>query len=293
MAEKREQCAIVSGMHVSIKTYLPLIIGTILIVAGFALATNYDVAISLALYDAENPLAIFLEVFGWVPGFVPVIVLFLLLGSDGKSHLLKRIASLLFALALSIFLGALSDGYLILRWHVSSLSLYLFPLLTLVLFIAFSANAKKLEPIRGKLIEVALAATILAIATVIIVNLIKLLWMRTRFDEMILLGDFSLFTPWYVPLGNGGSSFPSGHTAHAACMISLVFLSDAFRSWRKFRPALFAASFGYMGLMMASRIIIGRHFLSDTLASIVIVLALFIVIRKREQLRARISPLSP
>ena len=45
--------------------------------------------------------------------------------------------------------------------------------------------------------------TVYFAAELIAINLLKLVWARTRFDDMLAAGDFSRFTSWLQPFGQG------------------------------------------------------------------------------------------
>lgn len=90
---------------------------------------------------------------------------------------------------------------------------------------------------------------------------------RTRFYEMAdpaIYNDqsFSMFTPWYSH-GFGGSSFPSGHTASGAAAFLSLLLCDTLDCFKNRERLFFALSWIYTWLLGFSRMIMGRHFLSD------------------------------
>ncbi|MEG2930909.1 MAG: hypothetical protein RR825_03905, partial [Ruthenibacterium sp.] len=63
----------------------------------------------------------------------------------------------------------------------------------------------------------------------------------------------------------------------AACGIFvLVLLCDVFPAWNRRRTAIWAVCWGYIGCMALCRLIIGRHFLSDTLMAAFTVTVLFL-----------------
>lgn len=88
----------------------------------------------------------------------------------------------------------------------------------LALYRSRSGGRKKLE-------FVCLWGTVYLLAGLAAINIIKAVWQRTRFDDMLTAagggfeGAFAQFTSWMQPFGNGGSSFPSGHTG---CRVQCV-----------------------------------------------------------------------
>jgi membrane-associated phospholipid phosphatase len=133
--------------------------------------------------------------------------------------------------------------------------------------------------------EVLKAALIGVIAIVggrTILDILKEAWGRQRFLTMD--NPASQFTPWYAPQKSAMSndtykSFPSGHTFSA---MTLLWLSLFPRFIDELKPKASAWSAGltifaivYTVLTMLSRIILGKHFLSDVSMSAFIFLAIF------------------
>ncbi len=90
---------------------------------------------------------------------------------------------------------------------------------------------------------------------------------RTRFYEMVdptVYNDpqFTMFTPWYMH-GNGGSSFPSGHTASGAALFLSLTLCDTLDTFKNKERVFFLLSWVYTWVLGFSRMMMGRHFLSD------------------------------
>jgi membrane-associated phospholipid phosphatase len=75
-----------------------------------------------------------------------------------------------------------------------------------------------------------------------------------------------------------GSSFPSGHTAAAMGIVILLLLPFLFKAFKDMKWPLFVGCYIYAGLTAVSRLIMGRHFLSDTAAAILIMTVVFIVL---------------
>lgn len=110
----------------------------------------------------------------------------------------------------------------------------------------------------------------MSLAQWLVVQLGKGIWQRTRFDDMAAVGDFSAFTRWTRLPGNGGSSFPSGHTASAGVLLVLVCACRLFESCRDDEAGFLFVGYGFAGAVAFGRLLIGRHYLSDTMAALVI-----------------------
>jgi|GEM_PF-348438 len=134
----------------------------------------------------------------------------------------------------------------------------------LVLFLRFTEQQRQ---------KIALAALLYAgfdLLYVVFSNLIKLIWQRTRFDDLVAAGDSSAFTPWTQLPGNGGSSFPSGHTACAGVLLALVVISRLFAPTRDDEKGYLHLGYGFALFVGFGRILSGRHYISDVLASLLL-----------------------
>lgn len=101
-----------------------------------------------------------------------------------------------------------------------------------------------------------------ALAVLIVIQLMKMIWGRVRFREFG--GDTSLFTPWYkINFFSGHNSFPSGHTANLTVILAFpIWLRALGKSKRRIVASYIVISL-CVAAMAASRIFIGAHFLSD------------------------------
>ncbi len=111
-----------------------------------------------------------------------------------------------------------------------------------------------------------------------IIHIIKPILQRTRFDDMLAVGSFEDFTPWTALPGNGGSSFPSGHTGSAGVLIVLLVACRLFDSCRGDEAGFLFLGYGATLTVAFGRMLIGRHYLSDTMISLVIDTVLVMVI---------------
>lgn len=106
---------------------------------------------------------------------------------------------------------------------------------------------------------------------------LKVVWGRVRPRD--LLGDFSNFTPWYLPQGiTGNGSFPSGHSFNgwALLLITLYIKKDNNKLYN-FTWVL-AIAFGI--LVSLSRIIVAAHFTSDVVAGAMIMIVSFYISKR-------------
>lgn len=126
--------------------------------------------------------------------------------------------------------------------------------------------------------HVPVAAALLALATLhplAMTQLLKWLWGRPRPDA---LGVADLrYTPFYQPAGVGaGRSFPSGHVAISSVFVALAYGASGWAALPAWLGAL-----GYPLLVAAGRIVERRHFLCDTLFSLLSALLLAPLLLRR------------
>ncbi len=96
------------------------------------------------------------------------------------------------------------------------------------------------------------------------IEVIKSLWGRVRFRDLVTMPNYDRFTPWYHPNGiNGNRSFPSGHTASAAMSYLMMLLPFASKKWDKHKFVCFIVPFVYTSIVAFTRLVVGAHFLSD------------------------------
>ena len=110
------------------------------------------------------------------------------------------------------------------------------------------------------------AVVLLALAyPLVATQLIKYFWGRVRFVD--LAGDLSNYTPFYLPAGVGaGLSFPSGHTAMGFLPAPIPYYLAALGRRRA------ALAWGVLvlalgGVVAWGRVVVGAHYLTDTLFS--------------------------
>ena len=131
----------------------------------------------------------------------------------------------------------------------------------------------------------ALTLVFVSVGTMALVNIIKIPWGRARMRFIVETGNETYFTPWWKAgsalktklVTDGVSpdefrSFPSGHTACAACsMLAILLPTLNKRLQGKERQCLLVAV-GLTLLVAVTRIWMGAHFLSDVAVSWLIAL---------------------
>jgi len=240
-----------------------LIVGTII---GLGLAIPFDLLISQSIFYTSNILGLLGEAFGEVPG--------ILIGAFGCAALIftfkkksnySKYSSIIFG---SIFLILLSYMAAILPAHYLGLPTWSTYLLAIIYLIIVVYIVKKTpDTSYPYLRRIAWIAVLTLLSETILVNLIKFGWSRVRYRD--LLESTSAFTAWFIPNGFTGNteftSFPSGHVANASMILFITLLPNVYPRLHKYKTLLLSSSIIWIVLIMVSRIIMGAHFLSDTI----------------------------
>lgn len=125
------------------------------------------------------------------------------------------------------------------------------------------------------------------VGVMLLINIIKLPWGRARMRLIASTGNDTYFTRWWQAgtklkkqlVAEGVSSdefrsFPSGHTACAACSLLLLLLPTVCRRLQGKERWLIAFGALWTALVAFSRLRMGAHFLSDVSVSAILTLAL-------------------
>lgn len=258
------------------------IAAALLIVASF-----YDLAINHALSNSESVYGLLFVSLGEFPAYIilpmcGVIWFYADLGiKDKRLLIVARVAS-----AILVWLGFFIWGAMGSRIiespkviELSALYSILFAFFTLLL-------GKYLKINFTKYVRFAVFALFVMLVSLVLIRLIKIGWGRMRYRDMLKVGDFTGFTPWYIPNGyNGNTSFPSGHTASACNIFIFVVLFKGKRRYVANGAALL-----FVVLTMFSRIVVNAHFLSDVLIGGLVSYLCYFIIRLLFERKKSIIP---
>lgn len=258
------------------------IAAALLIVASF-----YDLAINHALSNSESVYGLLFVSLGEFPAYIilpmcGVIWFYADLGiKDKRLLIVARVAS-----AILVWLGFFIWGAMGSRIiespkviELSALYSILFAFFTLLL-------GKYLKINFTKYVRFAVFALFVMLVSLVLIRLIKIGWGRMRYRDMLKVGDFTGFTPWYIPNGyNGNTSFPSGHTASACNIFIFVVLFKGKRRYVANGVALL-----FVVLTMFSRIVVNAHFLSDVLIGGLVSYLCYFIIRLLFERKKSIIP---
>ncbi len=267
--------------------------------AGLVIGVKYDLAIDQALLplwqqaQADHAAgefslwywwAILAESVGYFPTYAAAMLLGWCLCATAEKARKKYRLSLLIGGAVFCLGGSTIFVYTSLEYMIKRGTLDISPTVGLfvglalgVVLIVWGLFSPIQKPVLHRWRTMALFAAGMALSQFAIIQIVKSICQRTRFDDMLALGDFSDFSAWTALPGNGGSSFPSGHTGNAGTILILLVACRLFDACRGDEPAFLCLGYGFTGAVAFGRLLIGRHYLSDTLAAMVIVTLLLMI----------------
>lgn len=149
----------------------------------------------------------------------------------------------------------------------------------------------------NKMLPLAFVMLSASLFSVIFSQGIKIISKRYRFCTLNAIQDFGLFSDWFnfngkLPItdqmllmgvqSDGAKSFPSGHVASGAlviCLTALPALFDELKN-KKYRIIINAVIWLYIVLLMVSRMVMGKHYLSDVLFGLLITIVCYVLSEK-------------
>ena len=234
----------------------------------------FDKVISDTVYQPNNFMANIFESAGIFTPFIFVsatfVVLFFLVKAGDRYRALKKALCAAASVISYLIYGFMaSETYLDPLWARAIVAVGTALVLTPLTFLFFRNKTE--ERLRRYSIFLIFASIVCVISSLLTINVLKFIWGRPRYREMMADGDVALspFTPWYHINGfslHGHHSFPSGHTCSAANLLVLLALEEVFPDAREKKKTLALVVGIYIFTMAYSRIVLGAHFLSDVTA---------------------------
>ena len=247
------------------------------LLAMMLIGSFWDYPISQAFYDPSNPFGLFFAAFGEYPaalGFAAAGTMLLSARNREKRlvSILQIIGGCWFILSGAAMAAMLPKGYLDIPAGLS-VGIGMFCTALTVWGVARLCRGAD----RHTVIRVAAVFLLVIFADILVVNLIKIPWGRARM-RLVAVDDRAYFMPWWQPgkalrdtLVAAGvaaeefKSFPSGHTANASSLMLLCLLPQLSPKLAGKQTALFLIGFFWTVLVAMSRIIMGAHYLTDTI----------------------------
>jgi len=241
-------------------------------------ATFTDLPVSKLLYPGhETSFGQFFAAFGELPAFLCLTSAGVLLIWNRRRLPGGRMLLWAAAGAVLVLLG------LVLAVHEATDNVPALPTWVAVLVAVFTAAVAGFAlilltadcPVRTVL-RFVLTLVFVSIGTMALVNIIKIPWGRARMRFITETGNETYFTPWWKAgsalknklVTDGVSSdefrsFPSGHTACAACSMLVILLPTLNKRLRGKERLCLLIAVGFTLLVAVTRICMGAHFLSD------------------------------
>lgn len=166
-----------------------------------------DLPLDKAIYNPSSLPSILFESFGTLTGYLPFLLFFCMAASDNKIKSKLRIVSCAVGLAVSGAIVFIGVSGLIKRQVMADISIgYVAAGAILLVCICIMICTRACAELKPKLYFLFGLSGVYSAVLTLVINVLKLIWQRSRFDDMLVSGDFSAFTAWIRPFGNGGNS---------------------------------------------------------------------------------------
>lgn len=255
------------------------------LLAALAVGSVWDLAISRALYNKSSAFGMFFACFAEYPmALGSALAGALLLGGHDRARRAAGAAQCAGGVLLLIF-GVLVGVFLPARYGVLPMwAMILISVLACGLMAARGfVLARRIGAARAR--QAALAIFLFMLLEYLTVTVLKEFWSRPRF-RLVAADGRAAFVPWWQPQsGYRGlltptgisseefRSFPSGHTSNAALLLGLALLPKIDARLAGRQRLLFWCGAAYAATVAVSRIIMGAHYLTDTVWGCTLTLA--------------------
>lgn len=253
--------------------------------------TSSDLLLSESLYAPDSPFTGFFAAYGELPALLcawtgSACLLASVEGRrDRKATVIRWVSGIVMAVSAGVSL--LYKPYTFISRPITVLGTIVEGLIAIAAFAWVTRNAERAD--RKLLGRVGTVLVLVAVGNVLVVTVTKIPWGRPRYRSVISTDGLD-YRPWYVPGTDDREafegilpheefkSFPSGHTANAACALALLLLLYVIPSLRERERALTAFAFAWTALVMAARITAGAHFLSDVTVGLAVTFTLTVLL---------------
>jgi membrane-associated phospholipid phosphatase len=278
------------------KTVLLFLIAVVLLlIAG----TFFDLAIDVKLYDPDSGFAKIFETVGMFPESAIIVIApaMMLAVLFVRRKTLSVISFIVIVAVLICFESYYSQDIIKYTLKKPFGSYGAIAVLFGIIFAFFFAALPFAKKNPREMFFVVLVGIAVIVIGDTILHYVKLYWGRQRFYTMD--NPALQFTPWYLPQGKGDGnkfmSFPSGHSFASMLAVWLSLWPRFIEPLKKYTKLIFTVAVLFALTTMFSRIIYGRHFLSDvtmgaSLSLALIALAVFIFDKYSEKIYKRAFP---
>lgn len=276
------------GRNLHKKEKIILLVFGILIFIG----TFFDYQITEMLDGHLTIIASFTEIFGELPFVLSLVIPFVIyFNYRDKENLVKsNTLGFLYSLLGSFFSfmvfntifrytasssGGDSHGEVTRTMNILSIVLGVL----LYVFLVFYIKKREIKDIK-KLKSAANKMLLLSLSTVLLTNLIKVIFARPRY--WTITAGLHEFNPWYQingpQLSNATMSFVSGHTANAFVLLAFAYF---FNKGSKQHKNILISAMIWGTLVGIGRLFSGQHFLTDVAFAGLLVIGLYLLIDKK------------
>lgn len=225
-------------------------------------ASFYDLKIDIALNNPDNPFAVWLYRTGEFPSrlICPLAGAVIFRCSNKKP---TEICGVLLCLGGSAYMGYyISKHFFVEQFKTPFGVLWGIGFGVTALYVGGFIKIPK--SLKEPLLAIAVIGVAVMVVQLITVDVMKNLWGRVRFRDLLADGSYDKFTSWFAVNGkNGNKSFPSGHTAGAGMSYLLMLLPFVHKKWAGRRAFCFWCPFVYTSAVAFTRLVMGAHYLSD------------------------------
>jgi len=240
---------------------------------------KYDWLITDTLYNPQNIFGVWFEAASWIPvyAFLPVWGASMMLRNRNNATTFST-GTFLLICSCCIFAYSVSD-HLVARGFMRKVNPYMCGIVGGIAAAMLFLTMRRLKgPVIRKIQAVCAFAFVYMFGYLSVIFALKKVFGRDRYEDIITGGEY-VFAEWFKPVFfSDGSSFPSGHTGAAMGIMILLLLPFIFEFFRNLKLPLFIGCYVYAFLTAFSRLIMGRHFVSDTAAAILIMTIIFIIL---------------
>lgn len=251
----------------------------VLCVVAMAVGAKYDWMLTDKLYNPQNGFGLLFEAVSWIPiyAFIPVLGACNMVRSKNNMTTFA-VGAFLLITSCSVFAYMICDHYVD-RGVMRKVNPYMCGIVGGLISAALFLVIRSLKrPIIRKMQAVCAFATMYLFSYLAVIFALKVVFGRDRYEDIITGGEY-VFAQWFKPVFfSSGASFPSGHTAAAMGIVVLLLLPFLFEAFKDMKLPLFIFCYVYAFLTAFSRMIMGRHFISDTAAAILIMTVVFIIL---------------
>lgn len=235
------------------------VVFALLVLILMVFATIYDLEINKKIYNPDAPLSTVFEVIGEFPIYIGVLLFGVTFYNASHKKMIKNLMLIESFFATFIFL--MMPSRYIFKFNLVNMGIIL--LLSVIIWMGIIKLSTKVDnDVYQKIKWVVFAYGIGIILQLVTIYAMKLTWSRQRFytlDE-----GYEGFTPWYViNWFKGDTSFPSGHTSGATNILYLSLLAETLDKNKTRNIVIKVLCYSFIFMTGFSRIVLGRHYLSD------------------------------